>query len=216
MKFQAGTAGGGPSLINRIEKQGKDWVMQWQTRVDRSEYLNDKESSFRIPVMTRGRWMFTGYSSEPFEMANYEGTGMDTKMRGEFLCIESDRAELVGRRISLIFTLTKGPTSGFAGMIGTVRGRPLDWGEEYDPADYLGYNFEAYTRGKQNAPREFGSLDFKAVDPDTVQKPPFQIVGIEDEPEPLGVDEDGVIDDDLDLAIPGVPATSGNPFLMDL
>lgn len=98
------------------------------------------------PQGTYGRFCITGIS-DTFELVSAK-YGPQDKVRVEFEIIkvqDADAKYLEGRKFTGLYTWTVGPKSNLGALLGALRGKPVQPGEDVDPDDFIGTEFVTTT-----------------------------------------------------------------------
>lgn len=98
------------------------------------------------PQGTYGRFKLTGIS-DTFELVSPK-YGPQDKVRLEFEILKVQDAEskyLEGRRFTGLYTWTVGPKSNLGALLGALRGKPIQPGEDVDPDKFIDTEFVTTT-----------------------------------------------------------------------
>lgn len=135
--------------------------------VDRNEYVTP-------PRGTRGRFTLSGIS-DTFEMTS-EQYGTSTNVRLEFLVDKVTNKEFKwaeGKRFTQLVTWKIGPKSTFGQLLGALRERAIQPGEELDPDAFIGTSFVTSTTLKENGDRLYAGISIEAIEAGSVKLSPY-------------------------------------------
>lgn len=137
---------------------------------DRNEFVTP-------PRGTRARFQLSGIS-ETFEMDGQYG--VTTNARIEFLIEKASGPGLEwlnGKRFTQLVTWKVSSKSTFGQLLGTLRGREIQGGEDVDADAYIGTSFVSSTTLKENGDKQYAGISIEAIDPSKTKLSPFVTQG---------------------------------------
>lgn len=124
---------------------------------------------------TRGRFELTGISEE-FELESTYGPSTCVRIEFRVLKASGNAGALYnGKRFTVLYTWKISAKSALGKLIGALRGRPVDEGEEINPDDYIGTVFTGTTGVSENG--ENTKFNPDTIEAGSVKLSPFVVKG---------------------------------------
>lgn len=140
------------------------------------------------PDGTKARFRLSGISEE-FEMDSQFNEKPDTKIRVEFEVVKTANGNmnyLAGKRFTDLYNWTVGPKSNLGKLIGRLRGKEIERGEDVDIDSYIGTEFVAMTHLSPNG--YYAGISPDAIERDKTKLSPYVTAALE--PAVVGAAED--------------------------